>query len=166
MLKKPPLFVFGTLMDLDVLNIVLGRKIEEPFLRSATLAGFRCVRISDETYPVLVAQPNAIVEGCVLQDLTKTDWSRIRFFESYEYELEPCRIDVEGEGVIEAVYCSEGITAGTFESWILPWWQKHHKSNFLHLISAYMSLYGQASIDEAEALWAELQQRYDMRRLA
>ena len=165
-MKKLPLFVFGTLMDLDVLGIVLGRKIEEPFIRSATLGGFSCVRISDETYPVLVADPNAMARGGVLQNLNEADWSRIRFFESYEYELESCLIEIEGEGIVEAVYCSEGITAGAFEPWTLSWWQKHHKANFLHLISAYMALYGQAPVEEAEALWSELQQRYDTRRPA
>ena len=153
-------------MDLDVLGIVLGRKVEQPFIHSVTLAGFRCVRITDETYPVLVEEPGTVVEGGVLRDLNGADWSRIRFFESYEYELEPCRIKVEGAGIVEAVYCSEGITAGAFEPWSLTWWQTHHKHNFLHLISAYMALYGQAPVDEAEALWAELQQRYDMRRPA
>ena len=165
-MKNLPLFVFGTLLDLDVLGIVLDRKIEEPFIRSATLGGFRCVRISDETYPVLVAEPDAIVRGGVLQNLNDTDWSRIRFFESYEYELEPCLIEVEGEEFVEAVYCSEGITAGAFESWTLSWWQNHHKANFLHLITAYMALDGQAPVEEAEALWTELQQRYDTRRSA
>lgn len=165
-MKKLPLFVFGTLLDLDVLGIVLDREIEQPFVRPATLAGFRCVRISDETYPVLVEDPGAVVKGGVLWDLNGADWSRIRFFESYEYELEACRVEVEGDGIVEAVYCSEGNTAGAFEPWTLSWWQKHHKYNFLHLISAYMALYGKAPVDEAEALWAELQQRYDMRRPA
>ena len=48
-------FFFGTLMDQDVLSVVLGRRPAPGMIRSASLAGYRRFRARCESYPVLVA---------------------------------------------------------------------------------------------------------------
>ena len=43
-----PLFVFGTMLDLDVLEIVLGRSTSAIGRRAASLAGFARMRLVDD----------------------------------------------------------------------------------------------------------------------
>lgn len=156
-----PLFVFGTLLDRDVLSIVLGpnRHVE---LLTAVLSDFRRVRIADETYPVLVADSGAETRGALLMGLNEEDWARIRFFESDEYALDECTVSVTGSGLAEAQYCAESVVAGVSEEWTLSWWQQHHKQRFIDMITSYMAVYTDGGLAEAESLWAELQQDYDL----
>ena len=158
-----PLFVFGTLLDNDVLSIVLGPS-SRPRLTPAVLSDFRCARVSDETYPVLVADPGAEARGALLMDLSKEDWARIRFFESDEYALDYCSVTLVGGSLVEAQYCAESTVAGVAEEWTLAWWQQHHKRRFIDMITPYMALYSRVGVAEAESLWAELQQSGDVGR--
>lgn len=164
-IRRRPLFVFGTLMDPDVLRIVLGRAVEPSLMQPATLGGHRVMRVADESYPVLVPDPAASAEGALLSGLSGREWDRIRFFEAEEYVLRSCRV-VAGAGSVEALFCSQGVTSGVDGVWSLSWWQRRHKPLFMRMIEPYMALFGVADLEQAEALWSELQQRIELKRSA
>src|SRR3546814_19249386 len=84
-------FFFGTLMDPDVLRLVLGRPVTRGALAPARLHGYRRMRILRARFPVLVAAPPAAVAGLVFNAAGPQEAARILFFEDYAYDLAPCR---------------------------------------------------------------------------
>lgn len=155
-----PLFVFGTLRDREVLEIVLARAVAADSLRSATLADFCVVRLPDESYPILIPALGELADGAIIADLQAEDMKRIEFFESEEYTFRECKVSVDGAAIVDAVYCSEGTVAqGAVEPWDLEHWHRTHKAGFVDKIRQYMALYGHASIEEAERLWSEMEGR-------
>lgn len=86
-----PYFFFGTLMDPDVLSLVLGRD-PGPLSTVATLSGFARVRVEGEPYPALVEAPDGQVEGLLLRDYVPEDDQRIRFFEDFDFAIEQCSV--------------------------------------------------------------------------
>ncbi|MGH6887228.1 MAG: gamma-glutamylcyclotransferase family protein, partial [Geminicoccales bacterium] len=78
-------FFFGTLMDRDVLEIVLGRPVGEDELAPARLRGYRRVRTATRPYPMLKPDPDGVVEGMLLIEASRRDEVRILHFEDQEY---------------------------------------------------------------------------------
>ena len=87
---RVPLFLFGTLMDLDLLTYLLQRPVDVEDLVPATIHGFRRARAAGASYPVLVAEPGGMVAGRLLRRVTVRDIARINHYESEEYRAE-CR---------------------------------------------------------------------------
>lgn len=152
-----PLFVFGSLRDSDVLEIVIGRPPTHIRSVAASLAGYRLVRLPDESYPVLVATGGATVEGGLLYGLTDEDLDRIAFFENQEYRFERCTVSLAGGSQQEALFCRENeVASGATESWTLNDWQQLDKPVFLAHTIQYMKLYGAASAEEADEVWRNM----------
>jgi gamma-glutamylcyclotransferase (GGCT)/AIG2-like uncharacterized protein YtfP len=74
-------FVYGTLQVPHVLKRVLGRA---PTMVAATLDGYRRGRVVGKSYPAVVAEPLAQVDGAVLCDVSSGDWPLL---DAYEGEL-------------------------------------------------------------------------------
>ena len=49
------------------------------------------------------------------------------------------------------------LVKGATEGWNLVHWQSEAKDVFLHKVRRFMALYGRASVEEAEQLWAEME---------
>ena len=151
-----PLFLYGSMLDADVLKIDLGRQGPADAMQGAELRGYRRLRVPDESYPVLVGHPEGSVWGALLKGLREQDWARIHFFESNEYALKSCDVYVGGARQRANFFAEGEMVTGATEPWTLEWWQTHHKDKYLHMIDQYMQIFGQADLEEAEALWARL----------
>ena len=155
-----PLFVFGSLRDSEVLEVVLGRVATDIRTNIARLQGYRAVKLPDESYPVLLVAPGSTVEGELLLGLSAEDFRRIAFFENQEYRFEPCTVTLEGGGRRNAVYCGENQTqAGACEPWLLDTWQRVHKCAFLEHTRQFMQFYGTAGPEAADEIWRELKKQ-------
>lgn len=151
------IFVYGTMLDADVRALVLGRVVPDSGLSVASLDGFARRRLADESYPVLVPEPDSAVQGLLLRRLRGADRARMAFFESDEYELRNCRVRLSDGSSVAALYYAEAdAMPGACESWSLGWWQARHKARYLAMVAPYMALYGRATIDEADELWQRL----------
>jgi hypothetical protein len=126
-------FFFGTLMDRDVLERVLGRPVPEEQLAAARLPGYRRVRAAAATYPVLLPRAGGVVEGVVLRAATRRDVARILHFEQAEYEPRVLPVDLVGDGRrLEArVFMALDSMGLTEEDWDLESWAREHKAAFL-----------------------------------
>lgn len=153
-------FFFGTLTDLDVLELVLNREVPPGSLAPARLDGYRRVRIMRDSFPILVADPDGAVEGVVFTTASPEEDARILFFEDYDYDMEPCRPRLADGQVIEATFCGaeEGVQ-GSDEPWDLDRWAARHKAGFLELSRIYMACYGRMTPHEAETVWVETRER-------
>ena len=112
------LFVFGSLMDPEVLELVSG--LAELTINAATVEGFRQCEVSEESYPVLVADEASVCHGLLVGGLTVLAVQRILFFEGGEYTLEPITVtgDDTATELIEAYYFKDtGAYTVKAESW-------------------------------------------------
>lgn len=158
------LFTYGSMQDVEVLGIVLGRPVDASIYRPAYLAGHRVMCVPEETYPVLVESAGTRASGALISGLTEPDLARVRFFESEEYELVYRDVHLERGETQSALVCVEGRIGKmdtTLEPWTLPVWRARHKKTFLTLIAAFMSVYGKGTLEEAEALWLTLEDDAD-----
>ena len=148
-------FFFGTLMDRDVLELVLGRSVAEDSFIPATLDGYRRVRIRKDSFPMLIADPDAVVEGVVYQTRTAEEDARILFFEDYDYGLSACRPRTP-DGVVEAMFCGiDTAVEPSDDAWDLGSWAARHKAGFLKLSEIYMNCFGRMTPEEAEPIWEQ-----------
>ena len=154
--ERIALFVFGTLRDSDVRQIVLGRELPAQCCRKAELVDYIRLMMHDETYPVLAAHTGGRVPGDILS-LTPQDLERVMFFEAEEYQLEAAQVlDSDGHAA-DVVFCAERATrSGPRYPWSLRQWQAEHKHVFLEHARAYMALYGKMSARQADVVWREL----------
>ena len=155
-------FFFGTLMDRDVLDVVVERAplvggVGGPAVHArqpAWLDGYRRVTVQRETFPMVVAAPGQRMEGVVVEGLNATDIDRILFFESIEYA--PSTIDVSlADGSPLSAQCfltNEGI-GHKGDVWEYERWLSDHKADCLRETRLWMALYGHVDCHEADSLW-------------
>lgn len=149
-----PYFFFGTLMDPDVLAIVLARA-PGPFSATAVLPGYARVRVAGETYPALVSAPDGRVEGLLLRDYSDEDDRRIRFFEDFDFAIERAVVETDA-GPETAYFCGaiRNITA-TDAPWRYEDWVRKDKVRFIRAAEIYMAAFGRLDGEAADRLWAE-----------
>lgn len=128
-----PLFFFGTLMDAEVLGLVIGRRVGEGDLEPARLAGFRRVQAMGASYPVLVPDPAGLVEGRLFRGATAAERARLDAYEGEAYRLGPVTVeDAAGRTVGALAYLAvPGRIAPSPEPWELGDWQARHKAAYL-----------------------------------
>ena len=153
-------FFFGTLMDRDVLELVLDRQVGPGALAPARLTGYRRVRILRDSFPILVEDPAGAVDGYVFTTASAEEDARILYFEDYDYDLAPCRPVLHDGRIVEATFCgAEDGVLGSDEPWDLARWAARHKAGFMELSRIYMSFHGRLTAVEADALWTRERER-------
>ncbi len=128
-----PLFFFGTLMDPEILGLVIGRPVDPAELEPARLKGFRRVRVQGASYPMLVPDPTGRVEGRLWRTGDRRERARLDAYEGPGYRLELVRVETRsGERVAALVYRAvPGLLRPTEEAWELAAWQTRFKPLYL-----------------------------------
>ncbi|MGF1562423.1 MAG: gamma-glutamylcyclotransferase family protein [Geminicoccaceae bacterium] len=125
-------FFFGTLLDPDVLGFVLDRPLRADELTAASLAGYARVCSADKTYPVLIEQTDASVEGAIMLAPSPRDELRIQHFESEEYDPAWRRVSLTNGTYVDArVFMALASMSPGSEPWDLHGWAARHKAVFL-----------------------------------
>lgn len=134
------LFLYGTLMDVDVMAKVLARPFAERELVPAILPGWRRLAVRNASYPVIRPDPAAGVEGRLLARPAMDDLTRIRHFESEEYLPAPVRVDLGGGRMVaaEVFVALDGVFEVDETGWDLARWQERHKPDFLRRCDDWM----------------------------
>lgn len=82
------LFFYGTLCHLPLLEVVLGRARSEIDIQNAHLRDHLASWVKDEPFPMIAAQKDAVASGVLVQGLSASDISRLKFYEGgFEYDL-------------------------------------------------------------------------------
>jgi hypothetical protein len=122
------LFVYGTLLDCDLLRAVLGRPPPNGGGESARLPGFRRVVVAGRTYPTLIRRTGGWVAGRLLAGLGREDWRRLVRYEGRDYRLR--RMSVRrADGRLVAAHlflCHPSVPTGR-RSWHIEDWRKRFK---------------------------------------
>lgn len=150
------LFFFGTLMDFDVVEIVLGRRFTEDEFISGTLRGYARRKALNEGYPVLVPELDGEVDVVVIGNITEVEKARLAFFESNEYEYRPFNIET-GSGIVSAEgFASLDHFDASEEHWHLSLWQATEKPQFLVTAKVLMDYFGKLPVEEVDAMWESI----------
>jgi hypothetical protein len=153
------LFVFGSLMDPDLLAVVLDRDVGELTMRPARILGFRRRRAHGESYPVLQPCPDGIVEGLLIEGLDLHDLDRLQYYETADYRLERFDALCDDDRLPAHVFVSTGRLEPSDEGWDLGAWQVVEKPGFLPAAAALMAHYGRTPLSRIdEALWAGIKE--------
>lgn len=128
-----PLFVFGTLLDRDILSFVIGRPVDPGALEPARLRGFRRVRVEGASYPMLVPDPGGCVEGALWRPRGAADLARLDAYEGPAYRRARVEVDTVAGGRVpaEAYRAVPGALEPTDEPWELAAWLARFKAAYL-----------------------------------
>jgi gamma-glutamylcyclotransferase (GGCT)/AIG2-like uncharacterized protein YtfP len=126
------LFVYGTLMDEDVLGRVIGRAVPASRIGAAFVDGYRRVYVEGTYFPILVPVPGGSVEGRLITGLGAQAVARLSRFEGRQFRLErmPVRLARGRTAEVECFMPAQGIKA-TVEEWRPDIWRRRHKAAFL-----------------------------------
>ena len=158
------LFVFGSLMDRDVLSLVAGMEVSTLELQAATVSGYQQAEVAEESYPVLVESAGSGCNGLLIYGLTRIALDRILFFEGEEYLLSPISAHPKetGNQAVNAFYFRDaGVYSVLENAWSFETWQAEHKESFLVASREYMALFGSMTAAEADAYWLALANQSD-----
>ncbi|MEQ9811602.1 MAG: gamma-glutamylcyclotransferase family protein [Azospirillaceae bacterium] len=153
------LFFFGSLVDRDLLRLVLARDLATLTVRPASLPGWRRVRVLGESYPVIVPSADHVVDGITVESLRPDDLDRLLFFEGDEYALRPVDIVHDGAPARAHVFASTEILQATDRDWHLDDWRRAQKAETMYVTEEWMALHGRLSIEQAEELWDTVKAR-------
>ncbi len=85
-------FFYGTLLDTDVMALVLGRRLPPAAYTPAILPGHARRRAKGASYPVVVRDAAARVPGAVVGGLSARDVARLSAFEGPGYRIATLRV--------------------------------------------------------------------------
>src|SRR3979409_2603900 len=89
-------FFYGTLLDYDVIALVLGRRLPPAAFVPASLPGHARRRAKSATYPIVVRDPRGAVPGVVVGGLSARDVALLADYEGPGYRVVPLRVRVAG----------------------------------------------------------------------
>lgn len=159
------LFVFGTLRDPALLEIVLGRA---PAPEPAFLPNHRVLQVAGEDFPICVPSPDHRAEGLFLGDLSDAEMARLDFYElGFGYCRAQHGINVAGEMRQADLYMprQDALTPSETE-WSLSRWQAEHGALTRATAALAMELAGRIEASELPGRWPVLAARAQTRMAA
>lgn len=127
-------FVYGTLMDGDVLAAVLNTpKIPAARLSPATLKGHRRFALKGRAYPSLVADASASVEGVVFQGCSPKEWQKLLAYEDVEYTCATVQVEIGTQARAARVFLGgpQHLRLDAGHDWSFMDWTRRHKRHYV-----------------------------------
>jgi gamma-glutamylcyclotransferase (GGCT)/AIG2-like uncharacterized protein YtfP len=126
------LFVYGTLMDEDVLNRVVGRPVPASRVGVAFVDGYRRVYARGSYFPILVAAAGGTVEGRLITGLGAQAVARLARFEGRQFQLRRLTVRL-AKGLAAEVECFMAVAGvpASDDDWDPDVWRRRHKRAFL-----------------------------------
>lgn len=143
-------FFYGSLMDPDVLALVLGR----PRRRTTPAAaeGWRRLRVAGECYPLIVPDPDGHVAG-VVAEISPAEARRLAWYEGEDYELGELAVTLgsSGSSIAALAFLPNPDLAHAGEPWDPLLWRREHKAALLEAAGRWMAFEGRrpANLDAA-----------------
>lgn len=125
-------FFFGTLLDEEVLTLVVGRAIPAADKRPATLGGFRRVKAQGVTYPIIVRRQNSSVAGMLVSGITGEEAELLIAYEGANYDLATLPVIAGRERLVRVfVPAGSGGLTPLDDDWTLEEWSRLHRAGFV-----------------------------------
>lgn len=124
-------FFYGTLMDEDVRRAVLGVRALAP-LESATLEGWRRVKMAGVSYPMIVRARNHKVDGILMHGIDRRAHELLQEYEGAEYAMIGVEVRTADARISARMFVPRpGLPVRGRAPWDLVTWQRRHKRRFL-----------------------------------
>lgn len=133
-------FFYGTLLDPDVMALVIGRRLPPSAFVPAILPGHSRRRAKGATYPVVVRDVADRVRGVIVVGLTSRDVARLAAYEGPGYRIARLKVRVGGELATVSVF--EPVVARLQPStspWDYALWKRRHKRPFVGRLKRALS---------------------------
>lgn len=153
------LFFFGSLMDMELLALVIGRAADELDVASAALHGFARRRARGESFPIVVPHPGGRIVGALVTGLTADDVDRIQYFEGSDYALQSYAVERSGERIEAQVFVPTARLEPETAEWDYDSWVRQERAICFALAEELMSHYGRLGPAEIDELWPEMKAR-------
>jgi len=125
-------FFYGTLLDPDVVALVLRRRLPPSAFVPASLPAHARRRAKGATYPIVVRDRRAEVAGAVVGGLSARDVARLAAYEGPGYRIAPLRVRMSGAMTTVSVFEPlQSRLQPSGELWSLALWQRRHKRAFI-----------------------------------
>jgi hypothetical protein len=153
-------FFYGTLVDADVRQLVLGRPVPDAAVRPATLQDFQRYSVLDQPYPAAVPHPGVAIDGVVMPGASLIDAAKLTCFEGSDYESELRQVTMssiagagrENERDAWVFIASERVPRGD-PGWSIDDWRAGHKPAFFEIATAWLDAISDADLAASEQLW-------------
>jgi hypothetical protein len=125
-------FFYGTLLDPDVMALVIGRRLPPHRYEAATMPGYARRRAKGASYPIVLRDPRSEVEGAVVAGFSAEDVARLAAYEGPRYRIASRKVWMNQAfvrvSVFEPVEERFEPVAGR---WELAVWQRGDKRRFV-----------------------------------
>ena len=125
-------FFYGTLLDRDVMAMVIGRRLPPMAFAPAILPGHVRRRVKGASYPIAVQERREEIHGMVVVGFSARDVARLSAYEGPRYRIASLKVKLRGAlstvSVFEPVEERFQPTSG---AWSLTLWQRRDKQMFL-----------------------------------
>ena len=109
-------FFYGTLLDPDVMALVIGRRLPPSGYVAATLPGYARRRAKGASYPIVLRDQRAEVHGAVVGGLSTRDVTRLAAFEGPRYRIGSRNVRINERFASPMTLVSGCITPWTYVS--------------------------------------------------
>ena len=125
-------FFYGTLLDRDVMALVLGRRLPPQAFLPASLPGHARRRAKGASYPIVVPDQRAQAKGAIVKGLSRRDVDRLVAYEGPGYRIAPLRVKAQRTLVEVSVFAPLQVRLQpSDDNWELALWQRRHKRAFV-----------------------------------
>ncbi len=153
------LFFYGTLRHLPLLEIVLGRSLNDGDISNATLQGHQPYAVAGESFPIIVTEEGT-TEGVIVRNLTETEVARLNFYEGgFDYALKSVPVETSGGIETAEVYFPTPDRWQTAALWSLQDWQNTWGELSCLAAQEAMSFFGQRTDSELDFMFPMIRVR-------
>ena len=151
------LFFYGTLRDIQLLEIVLGRSADTLDLKPIEMPGYRVTGVAEGPFPTIFPVEGAAAPGLLVKGLSAEDIARLDFYEGgFDYDL--VSVMLPGGTPAEFYMSRPGRWTPTQE-WSLEDWSAEHGPMTYHAATEVMRLMGHKTRDEVAAMYPRIRDR-------
>ncbi|MCX7360553.1 MAG: gamma-glutamylcyclotransferase [Alphaproteobacteria bacterium] len=125
-------FFYGTLLDRDVMALVIGRRLPPGAFLPAILPAHSRRRVKGASYPIAVRDRRDAIHGKVVGGLSRRDVERLSAYEGAGYRIASLKVREKGMLSKVAVFAPlEERFQPTSGAWSLTLWQRRDKRTFV-----------------------------------
>jgi len=151
-------FFYGSLMDRDLLEAVIGRRASGIAFTPGWLTGYVAEKAAGYTFPTLVESRTGRVNGVITQGLTQADADRIAYYEDNdEYAAQVVDIATSVTDIAAQVFMAATPMMSSGEPWSFDHWRKHDKPLLLAITRRVMTEhYGVTPASQIHDVWMRI----------
>lgn len=151
------LFFYGTLRDIALLEVVLGKPAEGLTPQAAILNDFAVSSVAEGPFPMIEQSTGARAEGVLVTGLGAQEIARLDFYEGgFNYDLQDVTL---GDGQLAQVYVPQTGLWTPDGPWSLSEWQDAYGALSRFAADEVMQYYGNRDRDEVARIFPRIRAR-------